>query len=122
MTFLEFCRKRASDVDIRTLVEDQDNLPENERINPIVAESAKMVILELQYKITRVNSLALNYIQDAFADLDAVEETLEDVWNSNVPIGLAGYIAEALYKKKLKDLTDDEASIIKVLTIYSMIL
>ena len=122
MTFLEFCRTIASDVDIRTLVEDQDNLPENERINPIVAESAKMVILELQYKITRVNSLALNYIQDAFADLDVVEETLEDVWNSHVPIGLAGYIAETLYKKKLKDLTDDEASIIKVLTIYSMIL
>ena len=122
MTFLEFCRKTASDVDIRTLVEDQDNLPKNEGINPIVTESANMVILELQYKITRVNSLALNYIQDAFADLDAVEETLTEVWNSHVPIGLACYIAEALYKKKLKDLTDDEASIIKVLTVYSMIL
>ncbi len=122
MTFLEFCRKTVSDVDIRTLVEDQDNLPENEKINPMIKESADIVILELQYKISRANSLALNYIQDAFADLDAVEETLTEVWNSDIPIGLACYISEALYKKKLKDLTDDEASIIKVLTIYSMIL
>lgn len=121
-TFINFCKGIASDVDIRTMVEDQNNLPNNEKMNPIIKESADIIILELQYKISRVNSLTLGYIQDAFEDLDEVEEVLEDVWNSDIPIGLSCYISEALYKKKLKDLTDDEASIIKVLTIYSMIL
>ena len=121
-TFIEFCKGIASDVDIRTMVEDQNNLPNNEKMNPVIKESADIIILELQYKISRVNSLTLGYIQDAFEDLDEVEEVLEDVWNSDVPIGLSCYISEALYKKNLKDLTDDEASIIKVLTIYSMIL
>jgi hypothetical protein len=120
--FIDFCKGIASDVDITTMVEDQDNLPNNEKINPIIKESADMIILELQYKIPRVNSLTLGYIQNAFEDLDEVEELLEDTWNSDIPIGLSCYISEALYKKKLKDLTDDEASIIKVLTIYSMIL
>lgn len=120
--FIDFCKGIESDVDIRTMVEDQDNLPNNEKINPIIKESADMIILELQYKIPRLNSLTLGYIQNAFEDMDEVEEVLEDVWNSDIPIGLSCYISEALYKKKLKDLTDDEASIIKVLTIYSMIL
>jgi hypothetical protein len=121
-TFIDFCKGIASDVDIRTMVEDQNNLPDNEKMNPIIKESADIIILELQYKISRVDSLTLGYIQDAFEDLDEVEEVLEDVWNSDIPIGLSCYISEALYKKELKDLTDDEASIIKVLTIYSMIL
>ena len=121
-TFIDFCKGIASDVDIRTMVEDQNNLPDNEKMNPIIKESADIIILELQYKISRVDSLTLGYIQDAFEDLDEVEKVLEDVWNSDIPIGLSCYISEALYKKNLKDLTDDEASIIKVLTIYSMIL
>ena len=140
-TFIDFCKGIASDVDIRTMVEDQNNLPDNEKMNPIMkgtvissnyfegedvpfaVELTKHIIREIsQDEFENTDELNDNLSREDQDDLDEVEEVLEDVWNSDIPIGLSCYISEALYKKNLKDLTDDEASIIKVLTIYSMIL
>ena len=113
MNFLEFCRKTATDIDVK--ISYDRNVPEQ------YEEVVNTVISTLKNKTRRFDSVELGYIERAFEK--NYVEILKRIDNEGFnPDCIMNVISDGLYKVGFNELNDrDKESIIKTLTIYILI-
>ena len=87
-----------------------------------VWKTVETISTYLEHKMSRLNKLNLDFIREEFRDMWKVESYLTTNCDGKVPVSVAKALSEALYKKQLTELNETETAVIKVLTVYCIIL
>ena len=81
--------------------------------------SVKALIEIMKPKLTVLDKISIQFIEDAFTDIEAVTKKLDaDTENGDIPDSILNVFSSELYGKTINELTDDEQNIIKVLSTY----
>lgn len=110
MTFLEFCKKTASDGILPAI--DVDECPER------YANGADIVIANNKNKRDVFDQIKIpHYIEAVFNnDVSAILE--EKLTDGEIPNGLLSKLTKGIFSKKTEELNEDQAAIIKTLAAY----
>lgn len=119
MNFEEFAKTIAAPgLFTENELTDDNSVVSDDRIWKVV----ETISTYLEHKISRLNKLNLDFIREEFRDMWKVESYLITNYNGEVPVSVAKALSEALYKKQLIALNETETAVIKVLTVYCIIL
>lgn len=112
MNFLEFCRKTATDIDVK--ISYDRNVPE-QYDNPM-----RVIVNNIKCRLDKLDSYEFPYIESVFDD--KFEAILDKNGEEDVPDSVINTLSVALFDKLFNDLEDaDSKSIIKVLSVYLLI-
>lgn len=113
--FINFCRTLADGRIVDSPLFDSE---ENSLTVPHMYEKASNVLIKnMKIKKDIFDKVDIPYIEAAFTDdyANILEDKLED---GDVPDGLITHLSFGIYGKNLNKLSDDERTIIKVLSVY----
>ena len=118
-TFYDFVRRIAVVNDSTTNPDDTD-IPE--KYEPIVDG----VINTMKNRINNAKTSNVAFIEKCFDDNDVADIMRQKMINNElpdgeVPDGIINKLSMSLYEKPFNDLSNDEQSIIKVLTVYIIV-
>lgn len=119
MNFQEFCLSKAdgSLLSDPFFTEDHDRVSVPEKYSGPV----KVLIKNMRNKVEIFDKVTIPYIENAFTNdyPNILEEKLDD---QEIPNALIEELAYGIFDKKINDLTENQRSIIKVLSVYICIL
>lgn len=119
MSFQKFCLSKAdgSLLDDPFFTEDHDRVSIPDKYSTPV----KVLIKNMRNKVEIFDRVDIPYIENAFSDdyPQILDEKLED---QEIPNALIEELAYGIFDKKINDLTENQRSIIKVLSVYICIL
>ena len=79
------------------------------------------VTSDIKNKLDIIDKIAIPYIEGKFDKLDNVGRILEFLHRENIPDPMLNLIAFKVYDKSFNQLSNDERSIIAVLSVYILI-
>lgn len=75
----------------------------------------------MQTKMEILDCIEIPFIDNAFADMDNAELLIQGYNHGDIPDYLLKEFSTKLYHQEMKDLNDDQQSVIKVLSAYIII-
>jgi hypothetical protein len=79
------------------------------------------ITTDIKNKLGFIDRISVPYIEGRFDNLDNVGKILEVTGNEDIPDELLNLIANKVYEKPFNSLSNDERSIIAVLSVYILI-
>ena len=114
MNFMTFCQEIATPTNI--------SITSNERIPDAFRESFDALVSQMKNKMNRLDRIEVIFIQNKFTNMEKIYDILDAEYQGEVNDDLAAALSRALYNADFNNLVSEEQCIIKVLTVYLMIL
>ena len=115
MSFLSFCQEIATPTNISITTS-------NEQIPDTFRESFDALVSQMKNKMNRLDRIEVVFVQNKFSNMSKVDDIMQNEYSGEVDDNLAAALSRALYNADFNNLVSEEQSIIKVLTVYLMIL
>lgn len=115
MSFLSFCQEIATPTNISITTS-------NEQIPDTFRESFDALVSQMKNKMNRLDRIEVVFVQNKFNNMSKVDDIMQNEYSGEVDDNLAAALSRALYNADFNNLVSEEQSIIKVLTVYLMIL
>ena len=114
MSFFSFCQDIATPTKI--------SVTSNEQVPEEFRGSFNVLVSQMKNKMNRLDRIEVVFVQNKFENMYKVDMIMQTKYGGEVCDDLAAALSRALYNADFNNLVSEEQSIIKVLTVYLMIL
>lgn len=114
MSFLSFCQEIATPTNI--------SITSNEQVPDEFREPFDALVSQMKNKMNRLDRIEVVFVQNKFNNMNKVDDIMQNEYSGEVDDNLAAALSRALYNADFNNLVSEEQSIIKILTVYLMIL
>jgi hypothetical protein len=94
----------------------------SEEVPDYLVEPLNVLVKQMRLKVKKAETIEVIYLQNQFDDMSRVYHILDEHYDGDVNDALATVLSKRLYGVDFNNLNQKEMNIIKVLTIYLMIL
>jgi hypothetical protein len=97
---------------------DDDLIVDESLVPDILKTRAQVLISIMRTKMEILDRIEIAFVERVFDDMDKAEKLLAEYNHGDIPDYLLKELSEKLYHRQMKELTDDEQTIIKTLSLY----
>ncbi len=116
MVFQQMCNRVATRERIdEDIIVDETSVPDD------IKGRTHALCNIMRTKVEILDRIEIPFIDKAFEDIDKAEHLLMEYNHGDIPDYLLKEFSTNLYHQEMKDLTDDQQSVIKVLSAYIII-